>query len=538
MRAVTVELHGWPSRNVRCDVTEGTAKARRSESTQGAGWTLELSGGSSGRHRITLSGSLPLEQVGAGMQMPNVRIRGATHVDRWLGVAAKGTLRADGARGIEASLDVPGAWADPLRRKEATYWRVNEDKWALTLHPGQAGIPTSAVQLLLAEQECSVGDRRQWRFESTYWLYHEANQDLTVLLPSRSRLLGAAIDDASTTPLQLAPGRVWIPMPGTAGGRKIQVRWTFDDDAPVERPRLQLPQLEGVDAAPVLWTIHVPSGYQIARNGDRCDHGRSASLVSMASLELHQAACQLQLSTILADRLGAGDASVLNDLSAAQKSFYRACRHAEQNLALGIGDEDKGPGNQPLNEWLKALRDRNYQLARLQGFDSLRSDSELQAATYRIAPSRDKEPAPPTTADIVAATSSGRRNTWPTDYLLPRGRALHWHGDSGLSPPRLTLVADRTLGIRRATGLSAVWLIILMMVGLAAQFEGLRAWLRLFWPEQVVLLACIVWQAFGLNLLLVFLILLGVCGRIVFILQVLVRRLRRPSPGAPPTPVA
>jgi hypothetical protein len=100
------------------------------------------------------------------------------------------------------------------------------------------------------------------------------------------------------------------------------------------------------------------------------------------------------------------------------------------------------------------------------------------------------------------------------------------------------LIADHTLGARKAVGLSAVWLIVLMMVGLAAQFNGLRAWLRLFWPEQVVLLACVVWQAFGLNLLLVFLILLGACGRVVFLLQILVRRLRRTTPAPPPAPVA
>src|SRR5262249_52284518 len=157
----------------------------RLEGVQGSGWTLELPAGSSGRHRITLSGSLPLERVGAGTPMPDVRIRGTAHVDRWLGVTGEGTLRAEGARGIEALLDVPGRLADHLGATERTYWRVNEDEWALTLHTGQDEIRTSDVQLLLAEQECSVGDGRQWRYETTYWLYHEPNQDLTVLLPRR-----------------------------------------------------------------------------------------------------------------------------------------------------------------------------------------------------------------------------------------------------------------------------------------------------------------------------------------------------------------
>jgi len=326
-------------------------------------------------------------------------------------------------------------------------------------------------------------------------------------------------------------------LPASAGSCKLQVRWTLDERAPLE-PSLQLPILEGVDAAPVLWTVHVPAGYQIARNGDRSNPGRGPSPISAATLDLHRASCQQRLSTLLAYRLRAGDTSMLIKLSASQQHFYRACRDAEQNLAVGIGDEDAGPEGQLLSEWHKALRDRNYQLAREQGFDSLRAESELQAAKYRGPPNSDIDAAAPATADSELAGNEGRRNPWPADYLPPRGRAFHWQGEAGSLPPRLVLIADDALRARKAMGLSAVWLIALIMVGLAAQFDGLRAWLRLFWPEQVVLLACIVWQAFGLNLLLVFLILLGVCGRVVFLLQMLARRLRRTTPAPPPAPVA
>src|SRR5262249_5318905 len=325
--------------------------------------------------------------------MPEVQIRGTTRVERWLGVVATGALRTAGARGIEASAELPGVWADPVRRNGATYWRVNDDKWGLTLHPAQTGSQAPGVRLVLAEQECSVGDGRRWRFESTFWLYHEANSDLTVLLPGRSRILGFAVDDARMTPLQLAPGRAWVPLPASAGSCKLQVRWTFDEHAPLERPRLHLPQLEGVDAAPVLWTVHVPAGYQIARNDDRSNSGRSPSPVSAATLDLQHAACQQHLSTVLANRLRAGDTSMLSKLSNTKQLFYRASRYAEQNLTLGIGDEDTGPEGQLLSEWLKALRDRNYQLAREQGFDSLRAECELQAAKYRSPPNSDNDAA-------------------------------------------------------------------------------------------------------------------------------------------------
>jgi hypothetical protein len=536
-RTVSIELHGWSRDDVRCEVQEGAAKVQRVQGVQVPSWRLDLPTGASGSYRVTLTSSVPLDQVGAGKPMPDIRIRGATRVERWLAISANGTLRADGIGGLEPAPNAPGVWADPLGRKAATFWRAAAENWGLMLHPAQEIAQLQSVRLLLVEQECCLADGRQWIYESTFLLYHEANADLTVLMPGRSRLLGLSVDAAAMTPLQPAPGRLWVPLPGRAGSRKLRLHWTLEETS-LERPQLQLPQLDGVADGPAVWTIHVPVGFHAAPSEDRQNRLRTATPASAASLELHRAAAQHRLSILLANRLKSGDTSVLAALGTAQQHFYRASHYAEQLLAAGIGDSDAGPDGQPLIEWLRTLREESIQLARQQGFESLRAEAEIQATQYRRVGNGEADIPDGPTSIGDPSRNYVKRDAWPDGFMPRRGETLYWQGTAGALPARLTLVAEHTHDMRNAMGLSVVWMILLSAVALAALFPSLGSWLRLFWPEQVALLACLVWQTFGLNLLLVFLILLGVCGRVVSLLQILARRLRRTTSAPPPAPAA
>src|SRR5262249_42718512 len=161
--------------------------------------------------------------------------------------------------------------------------------------------------------------------------YHEANTDVTVRLPSRAELLAAAVDDAAITPLQPVPGRLWVPLPGRAGSRRLRLRWRFRDEEGLERPRLQAPHIEGVEEGTMLWTVHAPAGYQLASNGASLSQPvHRPTLASAPGNEVRRAAGQYQLSTILADKPWTGDSAALASLAEAQRRFYRACRYAEQ----------------------------------------------------------------------------------------------------------------------------------------------------------------------------------------------------------------
>lgn len=541
LKAATIELRDWPGADLRCEVLEGTAQARRNEGGTAPSWTLELHPGASRRYRFSLAGSLPLEQVGLATAMPSVRVGGASRVERWLAVSGALELQPEAPQGLDElpdGLHSLGVWADPLRRAAGTAWRVTAEDWRLSLRPQTSAPRTPAVHVVLAEQECAVAEGRRWVFESTFWLYHESNTDLTVVLPGRAQLLTAAIDDVAVTPLQPLPGRLWVPLPGRAGSRRLHLRWKLQADEGLERPRMQAPHLDGVDDGPMLWTVHLPAGYRLAPPGTTLGQpARAPAPASATGLDLRRAAGQYQMSTVLAGKPWTGDSAALTSLAAAQRRFYRACRYAEQGLAsLGAGG-DAGPNGQPLDEWLNTLREQNRQLAHQRGFESLRAEAERQAAAPRRG-TGDESEAGTKAVDMTveAAVVAGRWDHWPDDLLARRGTPLYWQGAPGASGPRLLLTTPHARDVRRALGLSVLWLILLTAIGLATQFPGVRAWLRLFWPEQVTLLGCLVWQTFGPNLLLVFLIALGICGRVVSLVQWLIQWTRRARPLPPSAP--
>jgi hypothetical protein len=534
--AATVELHHWPGPDARCEALEGAAEVRRAKAGATPTCTVRLQPGADGRCRCRLMGTMPLEQASAGAIMPDLRLVGAARVERWVATSAS-DLQAGTVHGLEPTSDpgrALGVWADPLRRTARTAWRVTAEDWRLVLRPRTRPVESPGVQVLLAEQECAVADGLHWVYQSTYWIYHEANTDLNFLLPGRARVLSVAVDERTEAPLQPAPGRLWVPLPGLAGSRRLRVRWTLEEDKGLEQPRMQMPALNGVDEGPVLWTVHVPAGYQPAPVGNKVlPSVRTAAPASAAGLELRRAAGQHRLSAILAEKLRSGDSTVLASLVAAQGRFYRACRYADQTLAV-LGDgNDLGPADQSLDDWLSQLREQNVQLAREKGFESLRADAERQV---RSGP----HPASPEADDTrgrEAGSDAGQQHVGSDDFLPRRGSPMYWQGAAGAAGPHLVLTTLRDRDRRRALGASLLWLILLMGAALAARFRGLRNWLRLFWPEQVALLGCLVWQTFGPSLLLTFLLALAICGRLITVLPWL-GRWWRPAPPQSTQPPA
>jgi hypothetical protein len=299
---------------------------------------------------------------------------------------------------------------------------------------------------------------------------------------------------------------------------------------------MQLPYLDGVEPGPTAWTVHVPAGFQPSPTGEKLDRpARSAAPASAAGLQLRRAACQYQLSTILASKIGAGDSADLASLASTQQRFYRACRKAEQHLAMPDVRGDTGPGGQALDEWVATLREDNRRLARKYGFESLRAEAEHQAQGQSRASSLEADPqnrAPGEGAEM--ATIAIPPAVWSDDFLPQRGVPLYWQGAAGASSPRLVLHSMRAHDAMRALGFSIAWLAILFAVGLATQFAKLRNWLRMFWPEQVALLGCFVWQTFDPGILPFFLIITGICGRVILLAQSLWHWSRRTNPVPPP----
>jgi hypothetical protein len=518
-RLVTLELHNWPGSETHLEALDGVARLQPGGGDGVRTWTLDLQPGGGGRYRFGLKMTLPVDQANRGVPMPNVTLPGVTHIERWLAVAGSSELQAEPTQGLMPAVDAGralGPWAEPLRRTVQSAWRVTTDDWKLELRPrSRADAP--AIQVFLADHEAAVADGRRWIYQTTFWLYHETNVDLTCRLPEHAQLLAVALDDSALTPLQPAAGRLWVPLPGSAGSRRLRLQWTYQDGTErLEHPRLLAPHLDGVDDARMLWTVHVPSGYEPASSA-------RSDAATATDCDLCRAEAQLQLSTVLADKMQPGDSSQVAALTAAQQRFYRACHYAE------LGDRGHEDAATRQNE----LRERNQQLARQHGFEMTRAEAEGQARLYRTA--TDKSPARDELAEAGGPSPpafSVRSGLGWGDTPPGRGAPLHWQSQKGGLVPRLTLIPIGAKDVGRTWSASVLLLVLLASAWVLAQFPGLRSGVRVFWPEQVALLGCLMWQTFGPSLLVVFLVLLGFCARLVQLFQLLMRRFHRAAPPA------
>jgi hypothetical protein len=531
-RGVEVRLRHWDG-EVRLDAPTAL---RRAEVRRGGAehvWKLDLPAGSTST--LTLSGTTPLPA--AGVAAPDVTVSGAARLERWFAVGGPG-LTAEGpqhlsalAAGARGMPDVPAAGraeAARLQEEGGTLWKIEDGAdWTLRLRPRPRPSGEAPVRVALTERVSAVVDGRRWAHEAIVWLYHEANTDLHVALPEEAHVLGVTVDGAAVTPLQASADGLWVPLPGTPGARRVRLRWAFDAQAePLDRPVLQRPRLRDAADGPVVWTVHVPAGYTTFL-GLEMGRGRAVPS-SPALLDLARAEAQYRLSVSLAAGTGPLPAPAL---ALAQRRFYQFSRYAEAGRVLtGPGAGFTNLQGQDFDEGLQDLKARNRELAGRSKFEELRARAEREAT--EVGPLAAEPAAPdemPELAGVGMVQAPGPRG----DALPERGTPLRWQTGSSADAPRLLLRSVSEQQTRRAAGASLLLAMLLVLVWAVAQFPGVLAWVRAFWPEQVALLGCVGWQTYGPALALLFLIILGVAARLLFLGRRLLVLLHRPptDPG-------
>jgi hypothetical protein len=556
LRRAAVRLRNWPGEAEVEPAEPGALAGPPTGGTpvpRGSGeertWTVALPPGVTGRYRLTLTGSMPLEKAAGGIALPDVSVPRSASLERWLMISGR-ELAVDAAQGLTPSADAerdlrpwPGE-ANRLRRAGGQVWHVEPGEWdrRLQLRPHAGGSP---VQVFLTEQAASVADGRRWSHQVVWWLHHEANTDLTVQLPAGARVVSVTVDEAAITPLQPSPRHVWLPLPGEAGVRSVRLRWVYDEEAErLSRPLLARPRLEGAADGPVLWTVQVPVGYQASAAGD-------AEPLSAGGMDVRRAEALLRLSALLAEQGRDPAGTDRLQLAGVQRRFYECCRWAAQELAeartlleedlrrppLTARLEQLHESNNTLAERLQKLLEQNRQLAQAHGFEELRARAERQA---RAGASPDSLAAGQPFALLPPAAADADRAAGPPGGPLPeRGTPLHWQGDADTAAPRVALTGFQSGQVKRALAGSLLLVVVLLVAWVVAQYPGVLGWVRAFWPEQMALLGCAGWQTLGLNLVVVFLILLGVCARLIALAQVAFALLRRwtvPPTGGTPVP--
>jgi hypothetical protein len=471
---------------------------RRGPSTRE--WVLDLQPGLPDPYRLTLTVTRSLQEgFAVPIPIPRVSVAGATHTDQWLALhgpdlAPETASRLSPVTGA-AAVAWQKAWpleAERLRRLGGAVWQIlDQSSLRLTSRSGLAG--PAPLRVFLVDQTAAVADGRTWLHQATGWLYHYGNTDLEVVLPDGATFVRATIDGVTVVPMQGDGQHIWLRLPVEAGARRVTIRWKFDPASePLDKPNLAQPRFDGVTEEEQTWCLHVPRGYR----------AESSTITSPTQRDLRRAEAQMRLSGALAEQARGGGSNT-GQLLAAQQRFYLACRFAEQDLATAPADAaDAG--------WLQNLREQNLELARSLGFERTRADAERQVRVGLASADVDNGGGP------------------PDDPLPDQGTPLYGQGNVDMSPPQLHLQTAGVIQTRRDLATLLVLLCALTIVGILSYFPRVLAWVRRFWPEQMALLAALLWLMAGPPLVVDVLICLAIVGRLLELVVLAYRSWRRP----------
>ncbi|MBL8797835.1 MAG: hypothetical protein JNM56_28315 [Planctomycetia bacterium] len=516
LRNLTVAVRNWDGGELYLNSPDVARRLEQRQGPLGRSWVLDLKPGVNRRYQLTVTGKLPLGAAPA-VFLPDVRVEtsgtGPIRLQRWLAVAGS-ELAAEDASELAPAADpaalLQPSWpgeAERLRKAGGQAWRVLGNDWRLRLRLRSAPPRTGTVKVFLTERAAVVADGQRWQHQAVYWLWHEAGSDLNLSLPAGAALLGVAIDGVGVPPLQPSTDRLWLPLPGGAGIRKVLLTWNYPPgQEDLEQPNLAGPKLESVGVGPTIWTVALPVGFQ---SGRRWSGGRapaeSVRVASSAGLELARADAQLRMLRWLADQArDTGDFSTAGQALAAQDRFERFCRRADYQVQAPVAAADAGPRGQSLISWLQELREQDAELTKSQTYQALRAEPRLPAAPG----------APPSGIPWQASP-------------LEQGRPLCWQA-AGDAVPLFRLLPDSATRNRQAVSLSVLLIVLLF----AAWVLG-RSFKSAAWPEQVGLLGAIGLVLFGGGWAWLLLLLPGVW--LGYRLQQLARWLhaRLPTRGAP-----
>lgn len=497
LRTLTVRLRNWEG-EVRLEAAGAEQRVQPGRERATRTWVLTLPPGVTDRFRCRIQGSMPLKP-GNDVLMPDVSAAGPVRQERWVAVAGR-ELRAEDPHGLQPVLKPARtltAWpAEAERvRRTGSAWRVQAPDWHMHLVASATGANPAPVQVVLAEQAAAVVDGQHWAHQATYWLYHEAGTDLTLSLPDGARVLEVVLDHTALTPLQPEPNRLWLPLSGPVGAHRLRLKWTYDGRGEsLDQPRMEGVKLEGLGNCPVLWTIHVPAGYTFRVSAAQAEPSGAAMQ------DLHRAEAQYQLSTLLAERLRQNGGEALRaQLSAIQEQFYRFCRAAERQSA----------GHPPLEEYRRHLQEQNKRLAQSQGWGTIRVQAERRVR---------ESPGAPEPGMVVPAASGAERTPAPAGDLLPhQGTPTYWETAETGMVLHGRLVSAQEERTTHAL-LASVLLVLLVLIAWAVSlFPRVVAWVQVFWPEQLLLVAVLGWWLLGMNWPSLVVGLAALVGRVVVV---------------------
>src|SRR5262249_1291421 len=170
----------------------------------------------------------------------------------------------------------------------------------------------------------------------------------------------------------------------------------------------------------------------------------------------------------------------------------RYCRLAKLRLAA----PNRATNAAELAAWLVRLQDLNRQKAGEHHFEPVRAQAEERA---------DASPAAGNSADAL--------NIGTSAFVDADGIPTYWQASPGSSGPRLQLAAVEQEKSRQAFALTGLLVLLCLIAWFMSYLRRAVAVLRAFWPEQLIVLACLAWLFIEPNIGFALLVLVWVVGR-------------------------
>lgn len=479
---LTVRLRHWPADDVHLEVPASLPQPQVQKDADGLSWLVQLPPGLPDRIVLRLHGAIswgsPRELV-----MPQVSIKGASAQERWLGVIGPELSGAPGknvkpAKSVDSSL---AAWPDEAKelRQAGGVWQALADDWSMTVQPRAAPLAPS-IQVLFCERDSALNQDGRWTHAATFQLFGRDGGAVRLRLPGRCRLLALELDGQ---PADARPdGDHWrVSVPRSTITALLCVRWQRDEMEPISEPDLASPTIAGLDSVNVAGTVWLPPDFR----DPTLTGGKE---LPTAEWMLLRARAQSQLTSWLTQKRKDLDPAGFDAaLRRSQATFYWCCRQAEYLAARS--------GQDTVLTAVKELQQSNAALAEKHLF------AKIQKTVAKSASLQE----PPANQGLSALHATG----------LP----YHWQAAAGGTGPtpvlRLGVIAveqDRD----RLLATQGVLMAILGLL-LLSFFPVLARYWRALWPEQVLLLGCLGWFAFGPSLPGIVMILFSVAARLILL---------------------
>ncbi|MBI3963047.1 MAG: hypothetical protein HY335_09855, partial [Deinococcus sp.] len=294
-QALTVQLRHWPGKEAKLEGPTGVQISHLGQQRGQHLWVVKLPA-SLPRH-----GSLQLTaRTGwpdtTGRPVPTVTVQGATLKENWFAFLGPQLQLKESARTRPTPVPVKelARWSRQAQRiaEGGTLWRFSpdQDDWHFVANPSSPG--AAPVDILLAQQQASVGHQQHWLHQGTYLLWARAATDVRVVLPAGAHLVSASLDDQPLVARQSQPGHIMLPLNEVGRVSRLRLSWAFPKTKEtVENPILSSPSFEGLTPRPVVGTLWLPPGYEAA--------GSLLPPLGLAHLYLQRAWAQVKLTDLL-----------------------------------------------------------------------------------------------------------------------------------------------------------------------------------------------------------------------------------------------